>query len=143
MGDSMLWHKRVKSGLSYTRVGFIGKAPFRPSPKPSFSAQYCCAKPVSGALITHFNTNSYSNLLPSSLHFGKMGKGSKRGKTYMKASRKAAALPVKGANSTHMTKGRLATERQERNHQRQEVMEVITPTKLPMPARESIRMLPD
>jgi hypothetical protein len=29
-----------------------------------------------------------------------MGKGSKKGKTYTKASRKAAALPVKGANST-------------------------------------------
>jgi hypothetical protein len=53
------------------------------------------------------------------LHFGKMGKGSKRGKTYTKAFRKAAALPVKGANSTHMTKGRVATEHQERNHQHQ------------------------
>jgi hypothetical protein len=59
-----------------------------------------------------------------------MGKGSKKGKTYAKASRKAASQPVKGANNTHMTRGRLATERQEHNHQHQEVMEVTTPMKL-------------
>jgi hypothetical protein len=67
-----------------------------------------------------------------------MGKGNKKGKTYAKASRKAAALLVKGANSTHMAKGRLATERQERNRQHQEVMEVTTPSKPPPPARESV-----
>jgi hypothetical protein len=130
----------LKGGLSYTRVGFIGKSPFRrPSTKPSFSAQYRHAKQVSHALITHFYTNSYSNLLPPSLYFGKMGKGSKRGKIYTKASGKAAALPVlKGANSTHMTKGRLTTERQACNYQCQEVMEVTTPTKPPPLARESI-----
>jgi hypothetical protein len=119
-------------------VGFIGKAPFRPSSKPSFSAQYRRAKQVFRALITHFYTNSYSNLLPLLSHFGNMGNGSKKGKTYAKASRKAAALLVKGANSTHMDKGKLATERQERNRQRQEVMEVTTPSKPPPPARESI-----
>jgi hypothetical protein len=113
-------------------VGFIGKAPFRPSSKPSFSAPYCRAKQVFCALITHFYTNSHSNLLPLLLHFGNMGKGNKKGKTYVKASRKAAALPVKGANSTHMAKGRLATECQERNRQCQEVMEVTTPSK-PLP----------
>jgi hypothetical protein len=73
-------------------VGFIGKAPFRPSSKPSFSAQYhCSTKQVSRALITRFYTNSYGNLLLPSSHFGKMGKGSKKGKTYAKASRKAAS----------------------------------------------------
>jgi hypothetical protein len=59
-------------------VGFIGKVPFRSSPKPLFSAQYHCTKQVSRALITRFYTNSYGNLLPPSSHFGKMGKGSKK-----------------------------------------------------------------
>jgi hypothetical protein len=67
-----------------------------------------------------------------------MGKGGKKGKTYMKASRKAAALPVKGTNSNYMTKGKLATEPQECSCQKQQVMEVTTPTKLLPPTRESI-----
>jgi hypothetical protein len=37
-----------------------------------------------------------------------------------------------------MTKGKLVTEHQERNRQRQEVMEVTTPSKPPPLARESI-----
>jgi hypothetical protein len=40
-----------------------------------------------------------------------MGKGGKNGKAYTKASRKAAALLVKGTNSTYMTKGKLASYR--------------------------------
>jgi hypothetical protein len=117
---------------------FQHKAPFRPSSKPSFSAQYHCAKQAFCALITCFYTNSYSNPLLLLLLFGNMGKGSIKGKTYAKASRKAAALPVKGANSTHMTKGKLATEHQERHCQHQEVMEVTTPSKLLPPARGNI-----
>jgi hypothetical protein len=67
-----------------------------------------------------------------------MGKGGRRGKTSMKASRKASALPVKGSSSTHMTNGKLASKCQEHSHQRQQVLEVTTPTKLPPLARESI-----
>jgi hypothetical protein len=89
-------------------------------------------------LITRFYANSYSNQLPPLLHFGKIGKGGKKGKSYVKASRKAAAPPAKGGSSTHMTKGKLATECQECSHQHQQVKEVTTPMKLPPPAKESI-----
>jgi hypothetical protein len=62
----------------------------------------------------------------------------KKEKKDAKASRKAAALPVKGGSNTYMTKGKLATECQESSHQHQQVMEVTTPMKPPPMARESI-----
>jgi hypothetical protein len=68
----------------------------------------------------------------------KMGKGGKKGKTYAKASRKAAALPAKDGSSIHMTQEKLTTESQEHSRQHQQVMEVTTPMKPPLLAKESI-----